>query len=87
MVITKPVRVALGGQIIEVGELCLMDGKIEGLDFFTTAVPVLEVGAADNHHLDAIIGALTMEQWAIRINPENNSLDLERLKRRELIEY
>jgi len=85
--ITKPVHVALGGQTIEIAELCLFDGKIEGLDFFTDAVPVAGLGAADGHDLDAIIGALTMERWGIRLDPKNGTLDLEGLRRREFIEY
>src|SRR5207247_6381850 len=39
-----PVHVGLGGQNIEIRELCLMEGKIEGLDFLAEAVPVTELG-------------------------------------------
>ncbi len=87
MAVTKPVHVTLGGQTIDINELCLINGKIEGLDFFADAVPVAGLGTADGYDLDAIIGALTMERWGIRLDPKNGSLDLEGLRRREFIEY
>jgi predicted aspartyl protease len=85
--VTRPVHVMLGGQSIEITALCLFNGKIEGLDFFTDAVPVAELGAADGHKLDAVIGARTMEQWEIRLDPRTGTLDLEGLRRREFTEF
>jgi predicted aspartyl protease len=85
--VTAPVRVLLGGQKILVREQCFVDGKIEGLDFFTDAVPVADLGSADGHSLDAIIGARTLEQWEIRLDPKTGALELEGLRRREFTEY
>jgi hypothetical protein len=85
--VTPPARVALGGRDIEIRELCLMEGKIEGLDFLGDAVPVDDIGRADGHILDAIIGALTMERWEIRLDPRAGTLDLEGLRRREFTEF
>jgi hypothetical protein len=86
-VVTRPARVALGGQDIEIRKLCLIEGKIEGLDFFGNAVPVDNIGRADGHELDVLIGALIMEQWEIRLDPKNGTLDLEGLRRREFTEF
>jgi hypothetical protein len=86
-VVTRPARVALGGKDIEIRELCLIEGKIEGLDFFGNAVPVDDVGRADGHELDVLIGALIMEQWEIRLDPKSGTLDLEGLRRREFTEF
>lgn len=83
----RPARVVLGGQDIEIRELCLFQGKIEGLDFSGDAVPVDPLGRADGHELDAIIGALTMERWEIKLDPKTGTLDLEGLRRREFTEY
>jgi hypothetical protein len=83
----EPFRVALGGRSIEVRELCLVGGRIEGLAFDTDAVPVQELGRADGHELDVIIGALAMERWEIKLDPRTGSLDLEGLRRREIIEF
>jgi hypothetical protein len=84
---SRPVRVVLGGQDIEIRELCLFEGKIEDLEFSGDAVPVDGLGRADGHDLDVIIGALTMERWEIKLDPKTGALDLEGLRRREFTEY
>lgn len=81
------VRVVLGGQDIEIRELCIFDGQIEGPNFFGDAVPVDNLGRADGHELDAIIGALTMGRWELKLDPKSGELDLEGLRRREFTEY
>jgi len=82
-----PARVGLGGREIPILELCLVQGKIEGLDFLADAVPVEEVGHADGHELDVLVGARTMEQWEIRLDPRTSTLNLEGLRRREFTEF
>ena len=79
--------VALGGRSIEIREICLIQGKIEGLDFHTDVVPVSQLGVADGHELDVIIGARTMEQWQIKLDPYSGTLDLDGLRRHEFVEY
>jgi hypothetical protein len=85
--VTHPVRVTLGGQEIDIMELCFIDGKIEGLDFFADAVAVTKLGRADGHELDALIGTLTMERWEIKLDPKTGTLDLDGLRRREFTEF
>lgn len=85
--VVNPVRVNLGGQIIQISEECVVNGKIESLDFFTDAVPVREIGRADGHELDAVIGARTLEQWEIKLDPKTGTLDLDGLRRREFTEF
>lgn len=85
--VTKPYEVALGGEIIHIRERALINGKIEGLDFDTSVVPVDSLGKANGHNLDAIIGAITMEAWEITVDPKDGSLGLEGLRRREFTEY
>ena len=85
--VTEPFRVALGGKTMEIRELCLIGGRIEGLGFDTDALPVNELGHADGHELDIIIGAPTMERWEIRLDPKGGTLDLSGLKRREFTEF
>ena len=80
-------HVALGGRDIDIAELCFVEGKIEGLDFFTDAVPIDKLRRADGHQLDALIGALTMERWEIKLDPKTGELDLEGLRRREFTEF
>lgn len=64
-----------------------MNGKIEGLGFFTDAMPVADLGKADGNALDAVIGTTTLEKWEIKIDPKSGTLDLEGLRRREFTEY
>jgi hypothetical protein len=85
--VTKPYTVALGGKEIQVKELCVALGKIEGLEFDAEAVPLENIGRADGRELDAIIGALTMEKWEIRLDPKKQEIDLEGLRRREFTEF
>jgi hypothetical protein len=82
-----PARVALGGRDIEIRELHFIQGKIEDLDFLADAVPVEDIGVADGHELDVIIGSLTMERWEIRLDPKTGELDLTGLRRREFTEF
>jgi hypothetical protein len=83
----KPLHVSLGGQTMEISELCFVEGKIEGLDFVADAVAVAELGKADGQDLDAVIGALTLERWEIKLDPRTGQMDLEGLKRREFTEF
>jgi hypothetical protein len=84
--VSKPYEVALGGETIEVRERALINGKIEGLDFDTSVVPVDSLGKANGHDLDAIIGTSTLNPWEITVNSDG-ALSLEGLKRRKFIEY
>jgi hypothetical protein len=86
-IVLNPYKVALGGREIEVRELCVALGKIEGLEFDAEAVPVDQIGRADGHEFDAIIGALTMEKWEMKIDPKTQVVDLEGLRRREFTEF
>src|SRR5437879_5495188 len=85
--VAKPYEVALGGETIKIRERALVNGKIEGLDFDTSVVPVDSLGKANGHDLGAIIGASTMQPWEITVNPKEGTLGLEGLKRRKFIEY
>jgi hypothetical protein len=82
-----PARVGLGGREIAIRELCFVQGKIDGLDFLADAVPVEDLGHADGHELDVLIGARTLEQWEIRLDARTGTLDLEGLRRREFTEF
>ena len=82
-----PARVALGGKNVEIRELRFVQGKIGGLAFLADAVPIEDIGVADGHELDVIIGSLTMERWEIRLDPKTGELDLAGLRRREFTEF
>ena len=83
----EPVRVGLGGDRVAIDEVCLAQGKIEGLSFYTDAFPYAELGKVDGHDLDVLIGVLTMERYAIRLDSKSGALDLEGLRTKEFTEY
>ena len=85
--ILKPYRVVIGGRSIEVQEIYHVNGKIEGFDFDTEAVPIEEIGKINGQDIEVIIGALTMEKWEIIVNAKDGTLDLSGLKRREFTEF
>jgi hypothetical protein len=85
--VKRPYEVSLGGQTIVVRQYTVINGKIEGLDFTTTVVPVRSLGKADGQQLDCILGAGTLEEWEITVDPKHGALGLEGLKRREFTEY
>lgn len=83
----RPYRVGLGGEAREIREECILQGRIEGLDFSTDGYVVEDLGSADGKRLGMIIGARTMEKWEIWLHPKTGALDLEGLRRREFTEY
>jgi hypothetical protein len=80
-------RVGLGGRTLEVREACVALARIDGMSLDIEVVPVDALGHADGHTPDALIGALAMEKWEIKLDPRNGALDLEGLRRRELTEF
>ncbi len=62
-------------------------GRSRVWTFSRTPLALPEIGRADGHELDAIIGALTLQRWEIKLDPKTGTLDLERLRRREFTEF
>ncbi len=85
--VVKSYRVALGGTQIEVTELCVALGEIDGLQFDAEAVPVETIGRADGHELGRRHRRLTMEKWEITLDPKRRQLGLDGLRRREFTEF
>jgi hypothetical protein len=82
-----PVAVGLGGDVRQLDERCDVTASIEGLQFDLTAYIVDRLGETEHGRIDAIIGALTMEEWWIKLDPKTGELDLSGLRRREFTEY
>ena len=83
----KPIMVGLGGETRHLDERCDLTATIDGLEFDMTAYIVEELGETEYGPLDAIIGALTMEEWVIKLDPRTGELDLSGLRKREFTEY
>ena len=83
----KPIRVGLGGEVRELDERCDLTATIDGLEFDMTAYVIEQLGETEHGPLDAIVGALTMEEWYIKLDPRTGELDLSGLRKREFTEY
>jgi hypothetical protein len=83
----SPINVSLGGRVRRLDERCDLTARIDGLEFDMTAYIVEELGETEDGPLDAIVGALTMEEWYIKLDPRSGELDLSGIRRREFTEY
>jgi len=83
----SPITVGLGGTVRRLDERCDVTAKIDGLEFDMTAYVVDHLGETEFGPLHAIVGALTMEEWYIKLDPQAGTLDLTGLRRREFTEY
>ena len=83
----SPITVGLGGASRRLDERCDLTARIDGLEFDMTAYVINELGETEHGRLDAIVGALTMEEWYIKLDPRQGELDLSGLRKREFTEY
>jgi hypothetical protein len=84
----KPFTVGLGGRTYIIDRVCLLNCEIEGLSFDIKAHPVEELGLDEKgKKIDAIIGALAMEEWVLIPDPKTGKIDLTALRKREFTEF
>lgn len=83
----SPITVGLGGTVRRLDERSDFTAKIDDLEFDMTAYIVEELGETEHGRLDALVGALTMEEWYIKLDPQRGELDLSGLRRREFTEF
>ena len=83
----RPITVGLGGTVRELNERSDFTARIGDLEFDMTAYIVEELGETEHGRLDALVGALTMEEWYIKLDPQKGELDLSALRNREFTEY
>lgn len=73
----RTIRTALGGAIRETTQAALLEGEIQGHSFSTHALVIEEIGKdEDGNPIEILFGALAMQQWGIRLNPAEETLDL-----------
>jgi hypothetical protein len=73
----KPFRSALGGEVKQTTETALLEAEVEGRRVSTHAMVVAEIGNDENGTpVEILFGALAMQQWGIRLIPEQEKLDL-----------
>lgn len=73
----KPFRSALGGKIKETTETALLEAVIDGCRISAHAMVIDEIGSDENGiPIEILFGALAMQQWGIRLIPDEEKLDL-----------
>ena len=74
---TKPFRSAIGGEVKETTETALLEAEVEGRRISTHAMVIDEIGDDENGTaIKILFGALAMQQWGIRLIPEQEKLDM-----------
>jgi len=75
--IERPFRSAIGGRVKETTETALLEGEVEGRRISTHAMVIDEIGNDENGTpVEILFGALAMQQWGIRLIPEQEKLDM-----------
>ena len=83
----RPHSVRLGGKAHNIQNDCRLECLIDGFAVLANALVLDEIGAdEDDKKIDVLIGALTMQQWGIRLNMEEEKLDMTHYPR-EFVEY
>jgi hypothetical protein len=83
----KPQVVNLGGKSHEVFNDCRLECTIEGFHVLTHARVLEEIGRdEDGKRIEVLIGALTMQEWGIRLNVEEEALDMSHYPK-EFVEF
>ena len=74
---TPTVRTALGGSLKETNTATVLNAEIEGHPITTHALVIDEIGKDENGTpIEILFGALAMQQWGIRLIPDQERLDL-----------
>jgi hypothetical protein len=70
-------RSALGGEVKETNTAALLEAEIQGRPISTHAMVIDEIGNdEDGTQIEILFGALAMQQWGIRLVPDEERLDL-----------
>lgn len=73
----QPIRSAIGGHVRETDTAAMLEAEVEGRHILTQALVVDDIGAdEDGRPIEVLFGALAMQQWGIRLIPDEERLDL-----------
>ena len=73
----KAENVSLGGKAHKVQMDCILDCKIENLPIRVRARVLDEIGHdEDDKNIEVLFGALAMQEWGIKLDLENEKLDM-----------
>lgn len=73
----RPTYTRLGGETKVSSQAAVLVGEIEGKLFHTEAMVIDRIGDDEEEKaIEILFGALAMQQWGIRLIPEQEKLDL-----------
>lgn len=71
---------ALGGRTHRVDEMCVVFAKVDGHAIEFQASVIDEIGNdEEGRRIEILFGAIAMQLWGIRLDPQNERLDLSHL--------
>jgi hypothetical protein len=74
---SHPIRSSIGGAVKETTTTALLEAEVEGRPISTHAMVLDEIGTdEEGTPIEVLFGALAMQQWGIRLIPEEERLDL-----------
>ena len=83
----ETLRPALGGAVHETNTQAILNARIEGRPISTSAWVIDEIGQdEDGKDIEILFGALAMQEWGIRLIPDEERLDLSRYSR-DFVEF
>ncbi len=83
----KALKSALGGGVKKAAKIALLVAKVEKHNISTNAYVIDEIGPdEDGRPIDVLFGALAMQQWGIRLVPEEERLDMTHFPK-EFVEF
>jgi hypothetical protein len=73
----RVVRTSLGGGVKEASKSAVLVADVEGLPIETHALVIDKIGEdEEGKPVEVLFGALAMQQWGIRLIPEQEKLDM-----------
>ena len=73
----RPTSTKLGGETKVSSQAAVLVGEVEGKPFHTEAMVIDRIGDdEEGKAIEVLFGALAMQQWGIRLIPEQEKLDL-----------
>lgn len=77
MKLPKSFKSAMGGKVRKTSTAALLVAQVEGYNISTNAMVIDDIGNdEDAKPIEVLFGALAMQQWGIRLVPEEERLDL-----------
>jgi len=85
--LSQSMRTALGEAVHETNKVAILEAEVEGLPVSTHAMVIDQIGLdEDGNPIEVLFGALAMQEWGIRLIPEQEKLDMTHYPT-EFVEY